>query len=303
MKPCPVKILGSEQPAVARLERSCRLRPTAPPGMRAQPNGPVISSLASLGPQEGLGECFESSFIADKGNWKSCVIASLLHDTTCLTLLRLLDARVRTSISPPSSEIPFTGLWFIFQGYSCTTRSMRETRLFKVLKILMSQTEKCSAFLISTQLKSTRRRERQQPLHSSGNTGFHCHRDHGTPLWNQWKSILPRSDRLLWDLSRIFLQIANWMRVLEIMKALDSMHVNFLVYFLCHCGSNKEKWRRSEVICGLSTGASALGEAGLGRTGGVGELGVPPGTGLGGRDFLLESFWRSTLARYFLPFL
>lgn len=273
MKPCPIKILGSEQPAVAGLERSCRFLPTAPPGMRSQPKGPVVSSLGSLGPQEGFGECFQSSFIADKRQLEiTCYRVS--------TLLRLLDARAGTRVSPASSEIPFTGLWFIFQGHSRTSRRVRETRLFKVLKILMSQTEKGSAFLISTQLKSTRRRGRQQPLHSSGNTSFHCRRDHGTPLRNQWKSILPQSDRLLWDLSRNFLQIANWMRVLQIMKALDSMHVNFLAYFLCYCGINKQKWRRSEVVCGLCSGASALGEAELGRTGGGGELGLPPGTDL-----------------------
>lgn len=44
------------------------------------------------------------------------------------------------------------------------------------------------------------------------------------------------------------------------------------------------------MIRGLSSGASALGEAGLGRTGGVGELGLPLGTGLGGWDFVLGGF-------------
>lgn len=141
--------------------------------------------MSSLCPQEGLGECFQSSFTADKGNWKLHVIAALPHNTTCLTLLRVMDARVRMLVSPPTSETPFTDLWFIFQGYSCTSQSVSETRLFKILKILMSQTEKCSAFLISAQWRSTRRRERQQPLHSSGNTGFHYHHDHGTPPWNQ----------------------------------------------------------------------------------------------------------------------
>lgn len=216
----------------------------------------------------------------------------------CLTLLRLLDARVGISVSPASSEIPFAGLWFIFQGYSRTTRSRRETRLFKVLKVLMSQTEKCSAFLISTWLKSTRRRERQQPLHGSGNTGLHCHHGHGIPLWNQWKSILPQSDRLLWDLSRIFLQIANWIRFLQIMKALDSMHINFLAYFLGHCGSNKQKLRRSDVICGLSAGRSRAG-----KNRWCGGAGTPPGHRSGGKGLSFRSFWRSALARCFLPFL
>lgn len=209
-----------------------------------------LSLLASLCPQEGLGGCSVSSFTADTDNWKSCVIAALLHGTACLMLLRLLDARVGILVSPASSEIPFTGLWFIFQGYSCKTWGVRKTRYFKILKMLVSQTEKCSALLISTQLKSTRRRERQPPVHISGHAGFHCRRDQGTPLWNQWKSILPQSDRLFSDLSRIFLQIANWLRIFHIMKALASMHVDFLAYFLYHCGSNKQKWRRSEVICG-----------------------------------------------------
>lgn len=80
-----------------------------------------LSLLVSLCPQEGLGGCSVSSFIADKDNWKSCVIAALLHGTSCLMLLRLLDARVRILVSPASSEIAFMGLWFILQGYSCTT--------------------------------------------------------------------------------------------------------------------------------------------------------------------------------------
>lgn len=180
MKSCPVKFLGSEQPVVAGQERSCRLPPTAPPGCKRSRKG--LCSVASLCPQEGLGEGFESSFIADKGNQKSHVIAALPHHTTCLTLLRLLDAPVGTWVSPAGSQIPFTALWSVFQGYCSTTQSVRETRLFKVLKILMSQTEKRSVFLISTQLKSTRRKGRQQPLHSSGDTSFHCHCDHGTPL-------------------------------------------------------------------------------------------------------------------------
>lgn len=72
---------------VTGLEWSCRLHPTTVLGTQAQPNESAVPSLASFGPQEGLGECFESSFRADKGNWKSRVIALLLHDT-CLVLLR-----------------------------------------------------------------------------------------------------------------------------------------------------------------------------------------------------------------------
>lgn len=162
----------------------------------------------------------------------------------------------------------------------------------------MSQTEKCSASLISARLKSTRRGERQQPLHSSGNPSLRCHRDHGTPLWNQCKSILPQADRLLWDLSRIFLQIANWIRVLQIMKAPDSMHINFLAYFLGHCGSNKQKLRRSEVIWGLSTGRSRAG-----KNRWCGGAGIPPRHRSRGKELPFRSFWRSTLARWFLPFL
>lgn len=99
---------------------------------------------------------------------------------------------------------------------------------------------------------------------------FHHRCGCGMPLWNQWKPILPRCDRLLGDLGGIFLQNVMWIGYgVTNYNSPGLSRCSCPCVFLWHRGSNRKGWWRWEGrLCGGVWSSAGLGgpEWGLGRS-------------------------------------